>query len=481
MRSFNYVEQVKGPDHEKYLWTSASFSFASNMVKSFINNGWCVQIRGPQAGGAVKDLPIHLYDLGIGAGNQAGGADAANLLKPALARGELRTIAATTWSEYKQYFERDAALERRFQMVKVDEPDDDTACLMLRGLKSRYAQHHGVHITDEAVRAAVTLSRRYLTGRQLPDKAVDLLDTASARVRMSLDTVPETLTRMKAQLTALAMEKQALMEDIAVGNITHDARLVAIEQDEVRIILELDEREAQYGQELKLTEALMACRADISRQAEIAGLQQQLSEVQQGNWAITPACNLQHHNKETDVLRTSLIKPACWLPALLAFSLTGCGMTQGITDGTKSAFNAVFYKKIKVLHLDFTAREALNTDSRESNSLSEPVVVRVYQLKDRKTFDKTVYQQLLKDGETILKADLLASRDVVVKPGGDVSLDMPMEEGAKFVAVVGLFRHPDMVNNTWKQVLRREDLDPDKPRILEAGNNHLTLQPRKDD
>lgn len=86
------------------------------------------------------------------------GADAANLLKPALARGELRTIAATTWSEYKQYFERDAALERRFQMVKVDEPDDDTACLMLRGLKSRYAEHHGVHITDEAVKAAVLLS-----------------------------------------------------------------------------------------------------------------------------------------------------------------------------------------------------------------------------------------------------------------------------------------------------------------------------------
>ncbi|MFX2608332.1 type VI secretion system ATPase TssH [Enterobacter mori] len=219
----------------------------------------------------------------IGAGNQAGGADAANLLKPALARGELRTIAATTWSEYKQYFERDAALERRFQMVKVDEPDDDTACLMLRGLKSRYAQHHGVHITDEAVRAAVTLSRRYLTGRQLPDKAVDLLDTASARVRMSLDTVPEPLTRMKAQLTALAMEKQALMEDIAVGNITHSERLAAIEQDEVRIIVELDERETQYGRELKLTEALIACRADISRQAEIAGLQTELAAVQQNN------------------------------------------------------------------------------------------------------------------------------------------------------------------------------------------------------
>ena len=181
------------------------------------------------------------------------------------------------------------------------------------------------------------------------------------------------------------------------------------------------------------------------------------------------------------MLRTNLTKTARWLLPLLAFSLAGCGVTQGVTDGTKSAFNAVFYKKIKVLRLDFSAREALNIDSRESNSLSEPVVVRVYQLKDRKTFDKTVYQQLLKDGETILKADLLASRDVVVKPGGDANLDMPMETDAQFVAVVGLFRHPDMVNNSWKQVIGREELDPDKPRILEAGNNHLMLQPIKDD
>lgn len=219
----------------------------------------------------------------IGAGNQAGGADAANLLKPVLARGELRTIAATTWSEYKQYFERDAALERRFQMVKVDEPDDDTACLMLRGLKSRYAEHHGVHITDEAVRAAVTLSRRYLTGRQLPDKAVDLLDTASARIRMSLDTIPEPLTRLKVQLTALAMEKQALLEDIAAGKEAHREPLAAIERDEVRIILQLDELETQYGAELKLTEQLLACRSDISRQAEIPDLQQQLRGIQQTN------------------------------------------------------------------------------------------------------------------------------------------------------------------------------------------------------
>ncbi|MBN6042527.1 type VI secretion system ATPase TssH [Citrobacter sp. ku-bf4] len=219
----------------------------------------------------------------IGAGNQAGGADAANLLKPALARGELRTIAATTWSEYKQYFERDAALERRFQMVKVDEPDDDTACLMLRGLKSRYAEHHNVHITDDAVRAAVTLSRRYLTGRQLPDKAVDLLDTASARVRMSLDTVPEQLTRIRAQMTSLEMEKQALLEDIAVSNHSHGERLTAIEREENALIVELDELETRYGEELTLTEKLLESRQDISRQSETHALQQELSQIQHSN------------------------------------------------------------------------------------------------------------------------------------------------------------------------------------------------------
>ncbi|MFL4293929.1 type VI secretion system ATPase TssH [Enterobacter asburiae] len=219
----------------------------------------------------------------IGAGNQAGGADAANLLKPALARGELRTIAATTWSEYKQYFERDAALERRFQMVKVDEPDDDTACLMLRGLKSRYAEHHNVHITDDAVRAAVTLSRRYLTGRQLPDKAVDLLDTAAARVRMSLDTVPEQLTRLRASIAALDMEKQALLEDIAIGNQCHAERLSEIEQEEVRQIVALDELETQYGQELKLTGQLLESRRDISRQSETHQLHQELNEMQHSN------------------------------------------------------------------------------------------------------------------------------------------------------------------------------------------------------
>lgn len=216
----------------------------------------------------------------IGAGNQAGGADAANLLKPALARGELRTIAATTWSEYKQYFERDAALERRFQRVSVDEPDDDSACLMLRGLKSRYALHHGVHITDAAVRTAVTLSRRYLTGRQLPDKAVDLLDTAAARVRISLDTVPETITCLKAQLTALALEEQALRDDIATGSSLPGERLQEIETQRVALTTTLQQQEARLTEERAQVEALMACRRDSARQAELPARQQQLDALQ---------------------------------------------------------------------------------------------------------------------------------------------------------------------------------------------------------
>nr|WP_237690327.1 type VI secretion system lipoprotein TssJ [Klebsiella variicola] len=180
--------------------------------------------------------------------------------------------------------------------------------------------------------------------------------------------------------------------------------------------------------------------------------------------------------KETDVLRTSLTKTACLLP-LLALCLSGCGLTQRVSEGTKNAFNAVFYKKITTLHLDFTAREALNTDARENHSLSEPVVVRIYQLKDRQTFDRLVYQQLLEEGDILLAADLLASRDVVISPGGDASLNMPLEAEATFVAVVGLFRHPDTERNTWKQVLGREELDPYKPRIFTAERNQLRLRP----
>ncbi|BFI54406.1 type VI secretion system ATPase TssH [Yersinia pseudotuberculosis] len=216
----------------------------------------------------------------IGVGNQAGGADAANLLKPALARGELRTIAATTWSEYKQYFERDAALERRFQMVKVDEPDDDTACLMLRGLKERYATHHGVHILDSAITAAVTLSRRFLTGRQLPDKAVDLLDTAGARVRMSIDTLPTALMAINAELAALAMEQQAIEQDLLLLPNVSSTRLPEIEQRRAALAVGQHTLEQQYKEEKRLTTLIIEARQDIANAAHLVALQEKLVQIQ---------------------------------------------------------------------------------------------------------------------------------------------------------------------------------------------------------
>jgi len=185
----------------------------------------------------------------IGAGNSAGGADAANLLKPALARGELRTIAATTWSEYKQYFEKDAALERRFQMVKVDEPDDEAAFTMLRGLKQRYAAYHKVHIQDSAVIAAVQLSQ-----------AVDLLDTAAARVRMSLDTVPHIFGLMDAQISSLQRELEALDADKQLGrlNASQQDNIRQVEQEIAQLNEEREEMNRRYQEEKQLADEIQS-------------------------------------------------------------------------------------------------------------------------------------------------------------------------------------------------------------------------------
>jgi type VI secretion system protein VasG len=198
----------------------------------------------------------------IGAGNAAGGADAANLLKPALARGELRTIAATTWSEYKEFFERDAALERRFQIVKVDEPDDDAACLMLRGLVGRYAQYHRVHIRDDALVAAVRLSRRYIPARQLPDKAVDLIDTAAGRVRMTLESPPAELQRARAAVAALELERATLDADELAGIAEKDSqtRRATLDALLATATQEHEELQARYKQELALVTTLHAQR-----------------------------------------------------------------------------------------------------------------------------------------------------------------------------------------------------------------------------
>ena len=167
----------------------------------------------------------------IGAGGSAGGTDAAGLLKPALARGELRTIAATTWKEYKKYIEKDAALERRFQPVNVDEPSEEAAITMLRGLRSRFEQAHGVIIQDEAVVATVKLSVRYITGRQLPDKAVDLLDTCAARVRVALQQTPAMVEDAEVKIANLEREIQGLERDNESGLPIDEKRMKHLRRD----------------------------------------------------------------------------------------------------------------------------------------------------------------------------------------------------------------------------------------------------------
>ncbi|MCW1248382.1 AAA family ATPase, partial [Pseudomonas sp. SAICEU22] len=174
----------------------------------------------------------------IGSGGNAGGSDAANLLKPALARGELRTIAATTWTEYKKYFEKDPALARRFQPVRLHEPTVSEAVTILRGLARVYEASHGIYLRDDAVVAAAQLSARYLAGRQLPDKAVDVLDTACARVRISLAAAPQCLERLRGERAEDERQHQALCRDAEAG-LSIDAqalealraRLKAIEEE----------------------------------------------------------------------------------------------------------------------------------------------------------------------------------------------------------------------------------------------------------
>ena len=191
----------------------------------------------------------------IGAGGSEGQGDAANLLKPALARGELRTIAATTWAEYKKYVERDPALARRFQVVKVDEPSEDVAIDMLRGMVETLQKHHNVEIVDEAVKEAVKLSHRYITGRQLPDKAISVLDTACARVAIGQSGVPAELEAVRRDIASIENEQQVLRHAVATGAdhaetiAALNLRLQTLRQKQKRLDEKLDE-EKQAVQEI---------------------------------------------------------------------------------------------------------------------------------------------------------------------------------------------------------------------------------------
>lgn len=198
----------------------------------------------------------------IGAGGQAGTGDAANLLKPALARGNLRTIAATTWAEYRQYFEKDPALTRRFQPVQVDEPDVARCCTMLRGLIAPMEKHHKVRISDAAIVAAVQLSHRYIPARQLPDKAVSLLDTACARVAISQSATPAAIEDARVAIAALEQERAALTADEDLGSSTAE-RVKEIDAQIAERRARLEELEAAWASELALVDEIKTLRAKL--------------------------------------------------------------------------------------------------------------------------------------------------------------------------------------------------------------------------
>jgi len=204
----------------------------------------------------------------VGAGGAAGQGDAANLLKPALARGELRTLAATTWLEYRKYFEKDPALARRFQLVKIEEPDEATCAIMMRGIGASYEKHHGVRITYDGIRAAVSYSHRYISGRQLPDKAVDVLDTACARVKMSQSVKPSALDNEERAMVNAELELKTLQKDIDAAVALHPEALAACTQRIADIKERIVALTSQWNEEKELASSIIALQNDLTKAKE---------------------------------------------------------------------------------------------------------------------------------------------------------------------------------------------------------------------
>ena len=230
----------------------------------------------------------------IGAGGAAGSGDAANLLKPALARGELRTIAATTWAEYKKYFEKDAALARRFQVVKVEEPDEPNAVVMMRAIAPFLEKHHKVMITDEALLDSVRLSRRYLTGRQLPDKAVSVLDTACARVAIGLNTSPPAVEEATRRIAQIDREMKILEREALMGR-DHCERMQNLAVEKETTQARLDELTGKWQKEMEIATRITDVRQEIQeihakepsgngalaeKQEQLKGLEKELADLQ---------------------------------------------------------------------------------------------------------------------------------------------------------------------------------------------------------
>jgi type VI secretion system protein VasG len=231
------------------------------------------RLKGVIEGVRSAEKPVILFideaHTLVGAGAAEGQSDAANLLKPALARGELRTIAATTWLEYKKYFEKDPALTRRFQLIQVEEPDEATAVDMLRGVAAKLEQHHGVQVLDSAIQDAVKLSHRYISGRQLPDKAISVLDTACARVALAQHDVPPALESLRHRQVAVQDELDRLKREQATG-LDHGARIGELDSETLDNAQSIRELESRWGEEREAVRELLETRRELLALSESA-------------------------------------------------------------------------------------------------------------------------------------------------------------------------------------------------------------------
>lgn len=240
----------------------------------------------------------------VGAGGQAGTGDAANLLKPALARGGLRTIGATTWSEYKRHIEKDPALTRRFQVLQVHEPDEATAIQMVRSLAAVFSKHHGVDVVDEAIQAAVKLSHRYIPARQLPDKAISLLDTACARVAMSIHATPSAIETLQKQNAGLVVEEQLIQQEADFGrDKATDLQRIAAEKN--RIENELQTKLGQWHAERDLCQLVLSKRKELATATDFAqkeDLRQQLKLHEQSLTSLQGERPTQHFHVDAQIV-----------------------------------------------------------------------------------------------------------------------------------------------------------------------------------
>lgn len=333
----------------------------------------------------LKDLAKHegeiilfideLHTL-VGAGKGDGAMDAGNMLKPALARGELRCVGATTLDEYRQYIEKDAALERRFQKVLVDEPSVEDTIAILRGLKEKYATHHGVQILDSAIIAAAKMSHRYITDRQLPDKAIDLIDEAASRIKMEIDSKPEALDKLDRRLIQLKMQLEAVKKDEDVGS---KAEVTHLEKQIAEVEKEYNDLEEIWKSEKTLVEGTKQAQVELDKARiafEKAQREGDLAEAARLQYGVIPELQKQleqdevtEENEEPKLIRTKVTENEI---AEVVSAATGIPVAKMLQGEREKLLNMEGFLHDRVVGQDEAVVAVSNAVRRSRAGLSDP-------------------------------------------------------------------------------------------------------------